>query len=632
MVIKSRQTSFPTHHEGPGITVVDFSETIPSESVQVKYIQNCLDKGLERDDNEDISSDSEDENGLGGGEVHMGNVDSQDEIYGQDPEGQQRSDYKDLGTLLRRCGIQHADKRRVKRFWPTSLLGRILTRDRIVEELQAYVEKEPTLYDGKALHVLADTILLHHRKVFTILVLIGKGHTIGIVIKEQLKDKHLPLQSHETTCQLYREHRRSRQLRLVKCFSRPEWETFHRDGFSDFQYAVNPQILRLEEDKLTPKHEDFHLKVVLPFTNEEGRQQGGYGYVTEVKIHPDCHEFHKLLKSIELNDSFALKQLMKKDREEFETEAKALKRFNGFANDHMVTLLMTWTIDGSYYLLFPLAKCDLDEYWQRHPLPVMDAETILWTSKQIEGIASALDSIHNPPSDNLRVPEDHKYGRHGDLKPENILLYDSPDYKEGILVVADLGLSKLNSILSVSNQSNNKMHFTPRYKPPECDIDEARVTRSYDIWTFGCLLLEWVCWMFLGQPARAQFLEDLHLPYPSGSSADMFFDMIPKMSGGHQVIVKSHVHERLAELHADGKCTQYFHDLLYIIEEEMLVLRAKDRIKSGNLHHKLSGMGRKALQDSNYYRMPCEKPRQAKLQAPLDAVFKKLRPRMVQVK
>lgn len=246
---------------------------------------------------------------------------------------------------------------------------------------------------------------------------------------------------------------------------------------------------------------------------------------------------------IETHDSFALKQLMKQDHDEFRREVDALKRFNGFENDHMVTLLMSWTLDGNYYLLFPLARCDLLEYWEKFPLPTLDQETVRWTSKQIVGIASTVESIHDPPSNSLRVPEDHKYGRHGDLKPENVLLYDSPTEGKGTLVVADLGLAKLSSILSRSNQSNNRMHFTPRYKPPECDIEGAKVTRSYDVWTFGCLLLEWVCWLFQGQPARAQFLEDLYSPYPSRSCADMFFDMQPKSGGGHQVTMKPKVLE-----------------------------------------------------------------------------------------
>ena len=209
---------------------------------------------------------------------------------------------------------------------------------------------------------------------------------------------------------------------------------------------------------------------------------------------------------------------------------------------------MTWTLHRSYNLLFPWAKCDLDSYWGSNKMPVMEAETILWTAKQVAGIASAIKSIHNPSRQSLRVPEDDKYGRHGDLKAENILLFDSPDDERGILVVADLGLAKLNSIVSRSAQSNHRIHCTPRYKPPECDTEGAKITRTYDIWTFGCLLLEWVCWMFQGQDNKTSFIWQLGSQYPTGSIVETFYDMKSQGNGRHHVVVKSKVLEVSAHM------------------------------------------------------------------------------------
>ena len=87
---------------------------------------------------------------------------------------------------------------------------------------------------------------------------------------------------------------------------------------------------------------------------------------------------------------------------------------------------MTWTIDGGYYLLFPLAGNDLDEFWANDPRPIRNSATDSWIAKQMVGLASALESIHNPPSNTLQLPQDHMYGRHGDIKPENVLWYPSP--------------------------------------------------------------------------------------------------------------------------------------------------------------------------------------------------------------
>lgn len=247
---------------------------------------------------------------------------------------------------------------------------------------------------------------------------------------------------------------------------------------------------------------------------------------------------------IKTDNNFALKQLKQKDLVDFRREVKALQRFNGFNHDHMVTLLMTWELDSKHYMLFPLARYDLDKYWEIEPLPKLTVYMARWMLKQIIGIAGALAYIHNPPansrpSDNLTIPTE-EYGRHGDLKPENLLLYDSPFDSRGILVVADLGLSTLNSILS-KTQTNSRTPCTPRYKPPECNILRAKIRQSYDMWTLGCLLLEWVCWAMQGDHARADFMYSLFAPFPSGSRTDMFFDMEPKENEKYDVIVKRQV-------------------------------------------------------------------------------------------
>jgi serine/threonine protein kinase len=213
---------------------------------------------------------------------------------------------------------------------------------------------------------------------------------------------------------------------------------------------------------------------------------------------------------------------------------------NKFWHDHLVPLLMTWTLKGRYNFLFPLSRYNLNEYWEIQSYPLMDVSTVRWMSKQIVGLASALNALHEPPSDSLDTPGTNKYWRHSDLNPESIMWYQSPFDAKGILVLDDFGLSSLNSIRTRSNESIEKMHGTGRYRPPEYDIYMAKVSRSCDIWTFGCLLLEWICWALKGQANRAQFLDSLYSPYISGAQSDLFFDWILS-EPEHQVIVKSEV-------------------------------------------------------------------------------------------
>lgn len=313
----------------------------------------------------------------------------------------------------------------------------------------------------------------------------------------------------------------------------------------------------------------------------------------------------------------------------------------------MVTLLMSWTLGKRYYLLFPLARCDLARHWENEPLPTSDPETTRWMLKQVVGIASALEHIHDPPfneaTDNLPVPT-NQYGRHGDLKPENILLYDSPDDKRGILVVADLGLAKINSILSRS-QADGNANFTPRYKPPECDILDAKLSRLYDIWTFGCVILEWVCWMFEGEHVRSQFNSSLYADSPYGAQVDTYFDMKPiKGTDEYVVTVKPKVHQvsavhkhrvlnelikdqKFEELHASGHCTQLFHDLLLLAEDEMMVVNAGDRSSSKDVHKKLNDMYGRIERDLDYYKKPCTTTQLGQVQPPLRAKLQPPPPR-----
>jgi hypothetical protein len=232
------------------------------------------------------------------------NQNTSDNFYGQDPEGQQRRDYRNLDNLLRTCAIRHSNKN-IKYFWTPTLLRQILTKERVVEELSAYQQETPTLFGKYPIETLADSILLERLKFFAILILLHKGPCIEEVVSEGLADKDLPLQKDNTaSCQLYQVSRKTRTSRLVQCFSGTGWATLHRDGFVLYQHALSPQFLEFEMDERTAKHREFDSDVVLPFVDEEDQEEGGCGVVTKVTIHPDCHSFyrgsHNLLNSVEL--------------------------------------------------------------------------------------------------------------------------------------------------------------------------------------------------------------------------------------------------------------------------------------------------------------------------------------------
>jgi len=79
--------------------------------------------------------------------------------------------------------------------------------------------------------------------------------------------------------------------------------------------------------------------------------------------------------------------------------------------------------------------------------------------------------------------------------------------------------------------------------------------------------------------------------------------------------------QKFVELHGDPLCTQYFHRLLELIEEKVLLTRADDRISAKALLDRLTAMD--AVQDAEYFAKPCPMPHTAKVQDTLRVTFRR---------
>lgn len=189
-------------------------------------------------------------------------------------------------------------------------------------------------------------------------------------------------------------------------------------------------------------------------------------------------------------------------------------------------------------MIFPWADGNLFQFWRdRFPnLSDLPRNQVLakWMIHQFLGLADGLNRIHESdtslaPGD--LKPEDKKrtHGRHGDIKPENILWFKNPTGgssidKLGDLMISDLGSTEFHGTLSQEVQANAAGGFTPTYKSPEFDIME-RVRPESDIWSFGCVLFQFVVWYVLGWQGVDEFSdrrkEDSTLPVP----LDNFFHL-----------------------------------------------------------------------------------------------------------
>lgn len=156
------------------------------------------------------------------------------------------------------------------------------------------------------------------------------------------------------------------------------------------------------------------------------------------------------------------------------------------------------------------------------------------------GLAHGLLAIHYCPPDeeselsdgqaNDGLGSERVNGRHGDIKPENILWFqmhnaeDQQTSVDGKLVISDFGLTEFHRF-ETGVVSSRGIAISPTYRAPEYDVD-AGISQSYDIWTLGCVLLEFIVWYLQGFEAFDQFSQDRATEDPGLISEDKFFKII----------------------------------------------------------------------------------------------------------
>jgi serine/threonine protein kinase len=248
----------------------------------------------------------------------------------------------------------------------------------------------------------------------------------------------------------------------------------------------------------------------------------------------------------------AVKKLLpgRDNEKDFADEVKAMKQLAQTGHVHMTELLLTFSYQGSYHLMLPWADGgNLHEMWRHANFreansPLRDHGMSKWMVKQMCGLALALKTIHKCNLDRGKqivgsFPTgalDKVHGLHGDIKPENILWFQDPDGGIGILKVADFGLTTFHG--PQSHQQIAPRGVSRSYAAPEYELKE-HVSQGYDVWTFGCLLLEFVTWYLLGEVGVSEFEEARRDGTATGQvPADTFFNVSKDATGRMTAVMK----------------------------------------------------------------------------------------------
>ncbi|KAL1613620.1 hypothetical protein SLS54_010419, partial [Diplodia seriata] len=447
------------------------------------------------------------------------------------------------------------------------------------------------------------------RKLFTILAYMGRAYEICAFMDEGLSDSDLPFTYHMTGILT------GTRGNSIRSLSR--WQLPKRVDIAKYQWGVLVPVFSGQQ------HYEFHDNTILPFVHEKLVSGGAYSDVCEARIHHAHHITTGVSRHSEL--FVAIKKLRYHDKAEFDRERSILVDLEDKNNSHLVKLLFSYEYKGNYHLVFMRAAGNLRDYWEQHPSPHFDLNTVRWSLRQMRGIARGLGVVHNFTFNDKALPstektemttpqgkavmsvmeKEVKFGRHGDLKPENILYF--PNNDGGTCQITDFGLGRFHGRETRTKAAPYTIFSSPTYEPPECHIF-LPVSRAYDLWSLGCLYLEWVSWMLKGWEAIDVFsqnrVEESFILNGEGKISDDYFWSLRMQGNKRDARVRDGVERWVRILREDPHCSQLIHDLLNLIMNKLLCVIPKHRADASMLSEDLDSLLTNARKHHGYALAP----------------------------
>ena len=248
---------------------------------------------------------------------------------------------------------------------------------------------------------------------------------------------------------------------------------------------------------------------------------------------------------------------------EWEAEARALDDISSLNHRNIVQCIAAIKRGKKRYFMFQWADGgSLGDFWKDNPRPNLDPGFIKEVVMQLRELADALHELHN-----------HKGSyRHGDLKPENILRFNDAT-RVGVLKIAGMGLVKHHTALTYMRPQRSTPYGTVRYEPPEAVTHKASEegrSRLYDIWSMGCITLEFIVWLLYGYHDLVKFNDSIKSSFEESSP---YF----KVGNGNVAQVHPVVQACMDHIFKDPECTGNggniaIHDLLDIVKTNLLVV------------------------------------------------------------
>ncbi|KAF3805940.1 hypothetical protein GCG54_00013614, partial [Colletotrichum gloeosporioides] len=435
------------------------------------------------------------------------------------------------------------------------------------------------------------------RKVFAILVMMEKIPLIYDFIHNNISDKDLPLkvkrgrlQNSKVNVQLCRNDNMM-PLKLSDFWSYRDME-----DFESRQRTMCIPLFELAHEKI-----HFHSlkeRPTLPFLEYELQQVGGYGSIRKANIH---HAHYTNVNGFKnrTRESFAIKELHGVTEKAYKQEIQLFENIGARSPtkepEHLIQLQFSYLHGDRYFLVFPWADGNLRQFWEKHERNPKNKNGIMWLLHQCKNLTTGLHKVHtltslHDPSkagpkytwSEIQQGKFKRWGRHGDIKPENILWFQEYETFKDFLVISDFGLTSFNTTESRSKvRAESILGCSGTYRPPELDLGED-ISPKYDVWSLGCVFLEFVSWFLLGFSATQKAFTDSRVNCEKEFkqvSEDKFFILERSMESPQtfKAKVKPSVTTWITKLRGHETCTAQLKELLNFIESQMLMPISNNR-------------------------------------------------------
>ncbi|KAI0443395.1 hypothetical protein F4803DRAFT_515237 [Xylaria telfairii] len=431
-------------------------------------------------------------------------------------------------------------------FLPHDAFEKLLTLETVGDELKNL----ETIKDGlkkllrrhKSEHRI-NFIMEHGKKVFAILVYLGFLSKLpNLLGRYKFKDKYLPVFTSGSGVQSFNLLADDESLNGFK-----GWTDQELNQFATSQWLFLAPRFTSESVMEQPPN-----RCPLPFLTYNLIDSHYFSKI----YHGSIQESH--VDGSSMGTDVAVKELQRTpitSDQSYETEVEALEAARAIEHDHLVKFIGGFEIDRKQYLMFQWANSrTLKDFWNNQESLERSQKMILWVLQQAKGLTDGLNKLHNfDPERNCR---------HGDLRPENIIWSESPN-SFGHLLITDLGLARIHVLATgLRNVPTHTIAGDIRYQPPEIQTTPHRKrSRSYDVWSMGCILLEFIIWLLSGKAGLESFQKNCN---------DSFYFM--EKDDGLQPIVTDWI-RYLKDKHLSGEAcvSDALKDLLNYLHSDVLI-------------------------------------------------------------